>query len=96
MSIPQNFSWIGLGSFAIRKGLSVMDRWILEDGSESGVMFFREGTGRMSIDNGCSCALVEGSGDEMRIGKRASSLDVSYLGKISPRIRLLSTLWRNQ
>jgi hypothetical protein len=64
---PYHRTSLGLALEASRlgRGLSVMDRWMLEDGSESGVMFIREGTGRMSIDNGCSCALVEGSGDEM-------------------------------
>jgi len=45
--------------------LSVMDRWMLEDGSGSGVMFAREDTGRMSTDRGCRCAMVLESGLEM-------------------------------
>jgi hypothetical protein len=49
----------------VGRDLTVMDRWMSEDGSESGAMFLREDTGRKSIDSGCSCALVEGSGDEM-------------------------------
>jgi hypothetical protein len=44
--------------------LSVMNRWIGEDGSESGVIFVREDTGRMSTDRGCRCAMAVGCGLE--------------------------------
>jgi hypothetical protein len=64
---PYHRTSLGLALEASRlgRGLSVMDRWMLEDESESGGMFAREDTGRISIDNGCSCALVEGSRDKM-------------------------------
>jgi hypothetical protein len=42
-----------------------MDRWMLEDESESGVMFAREDTEKMITDRGCRCAMVVGPGLQM-------------------------------
>jgi hypothetical protein len=64
---PYHETFLGSGAEAsqVGKGLSVMDRWMLEDESESGVMFAREDTEKMITDRGCRCAMVVGPGLQM-------------------------------
>jgi hypothetical protein len=54
----ESFLESGLEAWQTGRNMSVMERWMLEDGSESGVMFVRGDTGRMITDRGCPCAMV--------------------------------------
>jgi hypothetical protein len=61
----ETFLESGLKAWQTGRDLSVMDRWMLEDGSGSGVMFVRGDTGRMITDRGSCCALMQGLGFDM-------------------------------